>query len=254
MADIFQGALVSLECLGSISVPEHRFLDAVTDEHRVKLSPNINPPFTGAHWEVIAQPGGTFAFASAGDKFGFRYLDGRTQDGVVQVVGDTLPPFSGARWEVQEVSPGIVTILCRGDFVNPEHRFLDGHTQNGEVRLAPHSDPPFTGTRWRVTLLGTPSIDVDTKVQAIRTVLTVQGSGFTPDDEIEMVAEGIGGRQDHAPFPISRGRTHADGTFKDLHGEVGFFATHPRGEDVTIRVFDQHGITATGRSAGFNPT
>jgi hypothetical protein len=110
MRDVSDGAIVAFECLGDVHVPDHRFLDDVTNEGRIKLSPSFDPPFTGARWQCLSLGNGAFALVSAGAVHGLRYLDGRTQDGVVQGVGDTLPPFSGTRWQIQELSPGVVTI------------------------------------------------------------------------------------------------------------------------------------------------
>ncbi|HCT78569.1 MAG TPA: hypothetical protein DGT23_18705, partial [Micromonosporaceae bacterium] len=92
--------MVSLECLGDVKNADFKFLDGVTDQHTVKLSPTIDPPFTGAHWQVMDNLDGTYSLASAGNKWGYRYLDGRTQDGFVQLIGDTLPPYTGTRWQI----------------------------------------------------------------------------------------------------------------------------------------------------------
>lgn len=254
MRDVFDGAVIALECLGEVHVAEHKFLDCVTEAGRVKLSPNIDPPFTGAHWQCMSLGDGSFALASAGHNFGHRYLDGRTQDGAepqVAGVGDTLPPFSGTRWKITEQSPGVVTIECLGDFKNPNRRFLDGRTQDGVLLLAPSTDPPFTGTRWGTRLLATPSLDVVTQHEAITSKLTINGTGFTPGDQVRFDADGIHGRQDHAPFPLGSSATvEADGKFKGF-AETGFFPTHPSGEPVTVRATDRHGITATDTSDGF---
>jgi hypothetical protein len=257
MRDIFDGAVISLECLGSISVQEHRFLDGVTTAHQVKLSPSIDGGFTGAHWHCQTNSDGNITFASAGGLFGFRYIDGRTQDGFVQLVGDTLPPFSGTAWHVSEISPGIVTIMSRGGFVNPDHQFLDGRTLDGSVGLAPSADSRFSGTQWRTTLLAKPSFTAVTKrdwtPQGSNTShLDMRGSGFTPNDVVKFVAEGIVGRQDHAPFPLSGSTTVSqDGTF-EAFADFGRFPTHPADVLVTIRVFDGHGITAADTSNGFH--
>lgn len=249
MRDIFDGALVSLECLGNIPDPRYRFLDGVTDAHQVKLSPQ---PFTGARWHCKENTEGNFTFASAGDRFGYRYLDGRTRDGIVQLVGDTLSPFTGTAWRVEETSPGIVTMMCRGDFINPDHQFLDGNTIAGSIGLAPRTGPDFSGTAWRTTLMAVPSLDVRTIREAITSTLKMSGSGFTPNDDIRFVAEGIVGRQDHAPFsfgaPVS---SSGDGRFT-FEQTVGRFATHPADVNVTIRATDHHGITATDMSDGFH--
>jgi hypothetical protein len=254
MRDVFDGAVIALECLGEVHVAEHKFLDCVTEGARVKLSPNVDPPFTGAHWHCMSLGDGSFALASAGHNFGRRYLDGRTQDGAepqVASVGDTLPPFSGTRWKITEQSPGVVTIECLGDFKNPNRRFLDGRTQDGVLLLAATTDPPFTGTRWGTRLLATPSFEVSTQHEAIRSRLKMVGRGFTPGDPLHLDAEGIHGRQDHAPFPLGGPTTvGADGAF-EAHADVGFFPTHPAGEPVTIRATDRHGITATDTSDGF---
>lgn len=255
MRDVVDGAVVAFECLGDIHVAEHRFLDAITQEGKVKLSGSFDPPFTGAHWQCMSQNDGSFVFASAGAIQGFRYLDGRTQDGFVQTVGDTLPPFSGTHWRVQEVSPGVVTIMSLGDFQNPDHRFLDGRTApgDGSVGLAPSTDPPFSGTKWGTTTLATPTLDVRTQREAIRSKLTMRGQGFTPGDQVRFDAEGIVGRENHAAFPLG-GSVSAgpDGSFEGF-AEVGFFPTHPADGAVIVRATDRNGRTATGTSDGFHP-
>ncbi len=70
MRDIFDGAIVAFECLGDFHAAEHRFLDAVTEAGRVKLSPSFDPPFTGAHWQCMSQISGGFVFASGGGESG----------------------------------------------------------------------------------------------------------------------------------------------------------------------------------------
>jgi len=253
MRDIFDGAVVALECLGDVHVAEHKFLDAVTQEHRVKLSPSFDPPFTGARWQCMSRIEGGFTLASAGAVFGFRYLDGRTQDGFVAAVGDTLPPFSGTRWDVQEVAPGVVTIRSLGDFHNPDHLFLDGRTQDGTVGLAPSTDHPFTGTKWGTRLLATPSLDVVTERQQTGSALTIRGKGFTPGNLVRFDAESIVGRADHAPFPLgSTATADADGSFEGF-ASVGFFPTHPADVLVIVRATDGSGVTATDLSNGFHP-
>jgi hypothetical protein len=252
MRDVFDGAIVAFECLGNVPVAEHKFLDAITEQGRAKLSPNFEPPFTGARWQCMSQGGEGFALVSAGATFGFRYLDGRTQDGFVQTVGDTLPPFSGTRWRIQELSPGVVTIQSLGDFINPVHQFLDGRTGDGSVGLAPFPDQPFSGTKWGTIGLPRPSLQVQTQRQAITSRLTMRGTNFTPNDTIRFVAEGIVGRE-HAPFPLSL-FANADGSGSfEAFDETGFFPHHPADVQVIVRATDQHGRTANGVSNGFHP-
>jgi hypothetical protein len=257
MRDIFDGAVVAFECLGDIHVAEHRFLDAITDQGVVKLSPSFDPPFTGARWQCMSQGGepGSFALVSAGAVHGFRYLDGRTQDGFVHTVGDTLAPFSGTRWHIQELSPGVVTILSRGDFDNPQHKFLDGRTQvgDGSVGLAPNTNPPFSGTKWGTIPLPAPSLEVQTQRTQTGAQLTMRGKNFTPKDDVRFTAEGIVGHggPNHSPSSIG-GFAIADdtGSFVSF-AEISFVPTQPGDLPVTIRATDHHGRTANGFTFGF---
>jgi len=253
MRDIFDGAIVAFECLGDFHVAEHRFLDAVTDQGRVKLSPSFDPPFTGAHWQCMSLDGEAFALVSAGAVQGFRYLDGRTQDGFVQTVGDTLPPFSGTRWRIQEISPGIVTIQSLGDFHNRDHQFLDGNTGAGSVGLAPSTGQPFSGTKWGTIALPQPSLQVHTQREAIRSKLTLRGTRFSPGDQVRFDAEGIVGRANHAAFPLGAFAVADNNGSFEAFAEVGFFPTHPADVKVVVRATDRQGRTANGFSDGFHP-
>ncbi len=253
MRDVFDGAIVAFECLGDVHVPQHRFLDAITDQGRVKLSPQFDPPFTGARWQCMSLDGGAFALVSAGAIQGFRYLDGRTQNGFIQTVGDMLPPFSGTRWDIQELSPGVVTIRCLGEFHNPKHQFLDGRTlpDDGSVGLAESTNP--SGTKWGTIALPRPSLVVDTQRGAIRSMLTMRGTNFTPNDHVRFDAEGIAGRANHAPFPLGVSViADGNGSF-EAFAEVGFFPTHPPDVQVIVRATDRNGRTANGFSNGFHP-
>jgi hypothetical protein len=257
MRDVFNGAIVAFECLGDVHVPDHRFLDDVTDQGRIKLSPGFNPPFTGARWQCVSLPSGGFALVSAGAVHGLRYLDGRTQDGVVQGVGDALPPFSGTRWQIQELSPGVVTIKSLGDFHNAQHQFLDGHTQvnDGSVGLAPSTDPPFSGTKWATHAMPTASLEVHTQRQQTGSDITITGRNFTPRDGITFAAEGIVGHGgvNHAPLALGVVAT-ADGSGSfNAFVRVSFVSTQPADAQVVIRATDHSGRTASGFSNGFHP-
>jgi hypothetical protein len=149
MSQIRDGAIVSLECQGTIPRPDghlFRFLDGLTETGRLQLSGTTAGVFTGTHWQCSENPDGTFTFACAGAIQGARYLDGHTQDGTVGLAGDTLvPPFSGTKWRVQEVEPNIVTLECLGDFHNLSFRFLDGRTIESKVGLVGTSTLPTPG-------------------------------------------------------------------------------------------------------------
>lgn len=236
---------------------EHRFLDAITDQGRVKLSPNFDPPFTGARWQCMGldlEPG-AFALVSAGAVHGLRYLDGRTQDGFVHTVGDSLPPFSGTRWRIQEVSPGVVTIQSLGDFHNPDHQFLDGRTQvgDGSVGLAPSANPPFSGTKWGTISLPAPSLEVHTQRDQTGATLTLRGTNFTPNDDVRFSAEGIVGHggAEHAPLALGFASVDVNGSFETFQ-EIRFVLTQPGDVDVIIRATDHNGRTAQGFTGGFH--
>ena len=254
MRDIFDGATVVLECLGADKVPAHRFLDAITDQGKVTLSPSFNPPFTGTHWRCLSLgAANSFALISAGAVHGFRYLDGRTQDGFVQTVGDTLPPFSGTHWSILELSPGVVTIESQGDFHNPSHRFLDGNTRANIVGLAPTTDPPFTGTRWGTIAQPSALLQVRTERNQLGADLTLIGTGFTPHDAISFSAEGLlgHGAEKHAPFTLGVAAAGADGRF-EAPVRISFFPRPQPGDlPVTIRATDHSGRTASQTTAGF---
>jgi hypothetical protein len=253
MRDVFDGAIVAFECLGDIHVPDHRFLNAITDQGQVRLSAGFDLPFTGAHWQCMSVDSGVFALVSAGAVPGFRYLNGRTQDGVVETVGDMLPPFSGTRWRIVELSPGVVTIQCLGSIHNPQHQFLDGRTQvgDGSVGLAPNTAEPFSGTRWATTGLPRPSVQVHTQRQQTGSRLTISGTNFTPGDGITFSADGIVGRTNHAPFALPTvANAGPTGAFTAT-ADVGFFPQEPGDGQVIVRATDHHGRTASGSSGGF---
>jgi hypothetical protein len=237
-------------------VAEHRFLDAVTDQGRVKLSPSVDPPFTGAHWQCMSLSDvGGFALVSAGAVHGFRYLDGRTQDGFVHTVGDGLPPFSGTRWQIQELSPGVVTIRSLGDFQNPDHQFLDGKTQDGSVGIAPHTNQPFSGTKWRTIGLPQPSLQVQTRREQTGSTLILTGTNFSPGDDVRFSAEGIVGHggAEHAPLALGIfAITSGNGSF-ETSVFVQFVPTQPGDAPVIVRATDHHGRTAHDFSGGFSP-
>lgn len=255
MRDIHDGAIVALECLGSIQVPEHRFLDAITDSGDVKLSPSFEPPFTGARW-YCWQIGGEFALISAGAVHGFRYLDGVTQAGAgfAQAVGDMLPPFSGTRWRIQEISPGIVTLENQGEVHNPQFRFLDGRTQEGKVGLAPSTDHPFTGTKWRTIALPAPTIDVGSAQRnQLGSDILVKGQNFTAGDAVRFSFEGIQGHGGprHRPQAFGSANVQPDGTFERWL-QVRYIRELPVDfPEVVVRATDHNGRTAQGITSGF---
>ena len=256
MRDIFDGATVSFECLGTVKVPEHKFMDAITEQGVVKLSPNVGLPFTGAHWRCMRLDSvNSFALISAGAAGGFRYLNGRTQDGFVQTVGDMLAPFSGTRWKIQEISPGVVTIECLGDFHNPDHVFLDGNTQGGFVGMSKNTDFPFTGTHWGTTAQPSASLQVVTERNQLGADLRLIGANFTPHDSIKFTAEGLVGHGGdmHGPLSLDAGATAgADGRF-DGFARISFFSPPQPGDlPVIIRATDRNGRTASGTTPGFS--
>jgi hypothetical protein len=154
---------------------------------------------------------------------------------------------------VQEISPGVVTLACRGDFHNRDHIFLDGRTRDGSVGLAPSTNGGFTGTKWATAVLAKPTLGVVTTRNQTGAKLELTGSGFTGNDGIEVSAEGLVGRRNHAPFALGVViNTKPDGTF---HGfvDVHIFPTQPPGLEVVIRATDHHGVSATGVTSGFNP-
>jgi hypothetical protein len=251
MSNIFNNAVVHLECQGNIPGP--RFLDGMTHNGGVRLAAGTNQGETGTFWHCMAAGNaGEFFMASAGAVFGPRYLDGNTITSGVALAGDTLPPFSGTKWRIVEVSPGIVTIECLGSI--PGNRFLDGVTGNGTVILSPNTNPPFTGTRWRAILIATPFLDVRTERHQLGAFLSLRGTGFRPFDDVRFVAEGIIGRVNHAPFPLgSFARTDANGAFQDDSIDIRFSsAQQPNSESVFIRATDRGGISAAGFTSGFN--
>jgi hypothetical protein len=256
MRDIFDGATVSFECLGQVKVPEHKFMDAITEQGVVKLSPDVGPPFTGAHWRCMQLDSvNSFALISAGAAGGFRYLNGRTQDGFVQTVGDMLAPFSGTRWKIEEISPGVVTIECLGDFHNPDHVFLDGNTQGGFVGLAKNTAFPFTGTKWGTSAQPSASLQVVTERNQLGADLRLIGANFTPNDNIQFTAEGLVGHGGEMHAPLSLGAvaaTGADGRF-EAPDRISFFSPPQPGDlPVIVRATDHHGRTASATTSGFS--
>jgi hypothetical protein len=254
MRDISDGAVVTFFCQGDHRNPDFQFLDALTgsDPPSVKLSPRSDGVFTGTHWQCMEQTDGTFAFACAGAIPGLRYLDGRTVAGSVGLAGDTLPPFSGTLWRVQEISPGLVRLACQGSISRREHVYLDGNTFNGAVQLAPQDNPP-SGTLWMTALVGRPTLRVVTTREIGAAQLELTGSGFSPNDNLFASAEGIVGRTNHAPFALGTViNTRGDGSFSGF-AQVDYFSSQPVGQDVTVRVTDHHGMTASAPSNGFYP-
>jgi len=252
MRDIFDAAVVTFECLGDFKNPDFRFLDGLTETGGVKLSPDFRGVFTGTHWQCMEQPDGSFCFASAGALQGVRYLDGRTVDGSVGLAGDTLPPFTGTRWRVQELSPGVVTLACLGAIHNPAHVFLDGRTHDGTLGLAPSTAGQFTGTRWATAVVARPSLIVHTKRNQLGASLDLSGSGFSGTDNIRVSAEGLVGRDNHAPFALGVVINSApDGSFGGSV-DIRISPAQPSDIPVTIRATDHHGITASGVTSGFS--
>ena len=250
MSQIGNGSVVTLECQGTIPSPA-RFLDGLTASGEVKLSPATDGVFTGTHWQCSQNPDGNFTLACAGAVFGGRYLDGRTMDHTVGLAGDTLPPYSGTRWEVREVGPNIVTVKCLGSIEGD--RFLDGLTAEGKVKLSPHTDQPFTGTKWLVKLTALPTLSVTTvRDLATGATLRLHGSGFTPGDDVRFAAEGLVGREHHAPYPIGGFLiARPDGSFEHEFA-ISFWANQPRDQPVVVRATDHHGISAMGVTYGFS--
>src|SRR4030095_2148004 len=249
MSQIANGALVTLECQGTIPGP--KFLDGLTDLGAVKLSPRTDGIFTGTHWQCSENPDGTFTLACAGAIQGVRYLDGHTADGTVGLAGDTLPPFSGTRWRILEVSPDIVTIQCLGDIEGK--RFLNGLTDPAisSVALAESTDdPPFSSTKWRAALLASPTLSVTTIRNQLGATLELRGVGFTPNDSVNISAEGIIGR-DHTPFALGFANIDANGTCA-TNVEIRFPPTQPNNPQVVVRATDHHGISAVDFTAGFS--
>jgi subtilisin family serine protease len=140
------GTVIHLQCLGNLPGP--RFLDGVTQNGTVVLSPHNNAPFTGTRWKVGDGGGGTITLECQGHLPGNRFLDGRTANGTVGLAPHTNAPFTGTKWRVVNVR-GATALECQGHL--PGNRFLDGRTANGTVGLAPSTDGVFTGARWFVT-------------------------------------------------------------------------------------------------------
>ncbi len=252
MRDIVDGAVVTFRCLGDFNNPNFQFLDGLTETGKVKLSPDFHDPFTGTHWQCMEQLDGSFSFACAGAIQGIRYLDGHTTDGIVALAGDTLPPFSGTGWTVRELSPGTVTLACRGGIHNPEHVFLDGRTRDGSLGLARSTDAPFTGTRWATAVVARPSLSVRTIRNQLGATLELRGAGFSGRDNIILSAEGLVGRENHAPFALGAVINSApDGSFGGSV-DVRISPNQPGDLMVTIRATDHHGITASGVTSGFS--
>lgn len=152
---------IHLRCLGSFDNPDRQFLNGITGTGAVSLSPNFDPPFSGAKWLVIGTSAiEVFIFQCMGSD-GTGFLDGRTGDGSVGLAPDsTVPPFSGTRWRVID-DPFVgehIVLECLGRFGlgADEHRFLDGHTIDNHdggpsVALAPQSDvQSHSGTHWEI--------------------------------------------------------------------------------------------------------
>jgi hypothetical protein len=251
MSQISNGAVVTLECQGTIPGP--KFLDGLTETGGVKLSPQTDGVFTGTHWQCSENPDGTFTLACAGAIQGVRYLDGRTGDGTVGLAGDTLPPFSGTQWRVVEVIPDIVTIQCIGD--PALNRFLNGLTDpaiSGVALAESTDDPPFSGTKWRALLSASPSLSVTTIRNQLGATLELSGVGFTPGgDSVNISAEGIIGRENHAPFALGFANIDPNtGTFTTTV-EIEVAPVQPNNPQVVIRATDHNGISAVDFTDGF---
>jgi hypothetical protein len=254
MSQISDGAIVSLECQGTIPRPDgnlFRFLDGLTETSNLQLSGATSGIFTGTHWQCSETPDGNFTFACAGAIAGARYLDGRTVDGTVGLAGDTLEPFSGTQWRVQEVAPDIVTLECLGRFQNPSFKFLDGRTIESNVGLVGDTnDPPHSGTKWRATFLARPNLSVTTTRNEEGANLHLRGSGFTSGDSVEISAEGIIGRTDHAPFALGFANVDGNSSFETFI-TIRFAEVQPNNPAVVIRATDHNGMSAVDTTAGF---
>ena len=199
----------------------------------------------------------SFALISAGAAGGFRYLNGRTQDGFVQTVGDMLAPFSGTRWRIQEISPGVVTIECRGDFHNPEHVFLDGGTLRADSSVSREKYAPSHSLAhlWGTSAQPSASLQVVTELNQFGADLTLIGANFTPHDGVSFTAEGLVGHGGdmHAPFTIGTTVTAgADGRF-EAPGRISFFSPpQPADSPVIIRATDHSGRTGSATTSGFS--
>jgi hypothetical protein len=245
MSQISDGAVVALQCQGTIA--GDRFLDGLTAEGGVKLSPVTDGVFTGTHWLCSENADGTFTMACCGAIPGGRYLDGRTTDGTVGLAASTLPPFSGTRWQILDIGGDVVTIKCLGDIEG--NRFLDGRTGEGTVGLAPSTDPPFSGTKWKTFLIAQPGYSVRTEPDQLGANLHIEGSGFTSNDSVGFSAEGIFGRD--VPLDLGFAVADSSGAFRtDI--EIRFAPVQPNNPNVVVRGTDHHGISGAGFTGGFS--
>ncbi len=159
---------IHLRCLGSFNNPDRQFLNGITGTGEVSLSPNFDPPFSGATWMVVGTPATeVFLFQCLGSD-GTGFLDGRTVGGSVGLRPGAeippVPPFTGTRWKVSDDAfvGEHITLECAGrdGLSDADHLFLDGHTIDNHdggpaVALAPATDfAGHSGTHWEIIVAG----------------------------------------------------------------------------------------------------
>ncbi|MDB5099503.1 MAG: peptidase [Cyanobacteria bacterium RYN_339] len=146
-AFLAEGAAISLKCLGT--VPGNRWLDGVTQENKVVLSPETGGYYTGTRWQVHRRGGDDINLECLGTVPGNKWLDGVTQENKV-VLSPTFTGFyTGTKWRVHREGQGkAITLECLGTV--PGNKWLDGVTQDNRVWLAPTTTGFYTGTRWEV--------------------------------------------------------------------------------------------------------
>lgn len=139
---IFDGAVITLECLGHI--PGKRYLAKLPPPPRVGLMSGFDG--APAMWRVADFGGGHFGFKHYDGSY---WLDGNTVNGTVSLAPHPNSPYTGARWRVYYPNGGGSSRMrfeCLGNVPGP--RWLDGNTINGQVLLQPNTE--FSGTNWHV--------------------------------------------------------------------------------------------------------
>lgn len=147
------GTIISLECLGTTSNSNFKYLDGRTGNGTVGLAPSFGGEFTGARWRVNRRQSKSvegeiyYTFYCLGTVPGPNYLNGKTEHGTVELaLSYGAGIYTGARWRVYTDGSSYL-LYCLGD-INGS-KWLDGRTGDGSVGLAPGYEGIYTGTKWK---------------------------------------------------------------------------------------------------------